>query len=88
MEWIPGGIILIVINILVWAFLWGKTLGKINTRLTVLEKSQDDPPMLPECQILFSEIKEGLANLDGKVSTMLITMKENQRNSEKKHIGG
>lgn len=80
-------------TLLVWAFRWGRTGGNVNTRLDTLEKWVDDPPIRPECSAIFTEIKEGLANLDskaanldGKMDVVLQVIKEDQRNNEKKHI--
>lgn len=83
-----GLIVLVVLNIFVWVFASGRMTGRVNTRLNNVEKRLDDPPMLPECRELFTEIKEGLSELNGEVKTMLITMKEFQKNNEKKQTRG
>ena len=86
-EWIISGAIIIVVNVLVWAFVFGKILGRTNTRLSNLEKGQHNPTILPECSGMFTEIRERLANLDGKVDTILLMTRETQKNKEKEHIG-
>ena len=86
-EWVYelyGLIGLILINILVWVFLWGKRTGKVNTRLTNLEDRIDTHSILPECSELFSEIKGALSNVVGKVDVMLLMVKESQKNIERK----
>ena len=85
-DWLFPGIGLVVANILVWGFAWGRRTGKVNQRLDSLEKWFENPTILPECSSIFSEIKEGLAELKGKVSTILLITTENQKNSEKKHV--
>jgi len=75
---------LIIMNVLVWVFAWGRSVGKINTRLNAVEEKVDKPQILSACVDIFTEIKERLGNLDGKVGTILIVMKESQKNNEKK----
>jgi hypothetical protein len=77
---------LIVINLLVWVFAWGRGVGKVNTRLTVIEEKVNNPQILPDCNIIFTEIKEGLSNVGGKVETILTLMQVNQKTSERKRI--
>lgn len=85
-NWLLPGIGLIVANILVWAFVWGRRTGRVNQRLMSLEKWFEAPTILPECSGIFTEIKEGLAKVQGKVSTVLLIMTENQKSSERKRI--
>jgi hypothetical protein len=85
---VPSAVGLVLVNLLVWVFVWGKTVGRVNTRLNNIEKKQEDPPMLPQCIGLFSEIKEGLSMLNGEVKTMLITLKEYQTHNEKRDTRG
>lgn len=75
-------------TLLVWAFQWGKKRGNVNNRLKNLEGWVSDPPMRPECSEVFTEIKENLASVSSKVDTMLVMMRENQKNNEKKHTQG
>ena len=75
---------IVMLNLLVWLFLWGKRTGSMNTRLDNLEGNQSNPQILPECNVIFTEIKENLASLEGKMGIILLTMKENQKNNEKK----
>lgn len=77
---------LIIMNVLVWVFAWGRSVGKVNTRLKVVEEKVDNPQILHACSEIFTEIKEKLAKLDGKVGTILIVMKERQKNDEKKRV--
>ena len=80
-----GLIVLCVLNIFVWVFASGRMTGRVNTRLNNVEKRLDDPPILSQCQELFTEIKEGLSQLNGEIKGMLITMKGYQKDKEKKH---
>lgn len=83
-EWlVPSAFLVVIINILVWVFTWGKLSGRVNTRLNGLEKNQRNPVVLPQCAAMFSDIKESLSNLNGKVEIILITMKEYQKDSER-----
>ena len=79
-ELIIGGAVVIIMNILVWVFLWGGWRGKVNTRLKAIE----DRGVLPECTEIFTDIKEKLAEVTGNVKVMLLMMMENQKNLEKK----
>lgn len=83
-DWLLPGIGLVVANVLVWAFVWGRRTGGVNQRLQSLEKWFESPTILPECSSIFAEIKGGLAELKGKVSTILLIMTENQENLERK----
>lgn len=85
-DWLLPGVGIIVANVLVWAFVVGKTYGGLKTRLKAVENKQDNPEILPECNRIFTEIKEGLAEVTGKVSAMFMMMKESQKNLEKKHF--
>lgn len=80
-----GLAVLVVLNIFVWVFASGRMTGKVNTRLNNIEKRLDDPPMLPECRELFTEIKEGLSQLNGEIKGMLTTMKGYQKDNERRH---
>jgi len=79
---------LVAVNVLVWVFAWGKGRGQTNTRLNAIEEKMGNPQILPDCNEIFTEIKERLAGLEGKVETMLIIMTESQKNSEKEKITG
>lgn len=72
---------LIGINILIWVFAWGKSRGRTNARLSTIEEKLDNPGVRPDCVEIFNEIREKLADLGGKVQTILIFM-------EKKHNVG
>ena len=80
-----GLAVLVVLNIFAWVFASGKMTGRVNTRLNNIERRLDDPPILPQCQELFTEIKEGLSQLNGEIKTLLITMKGYQKDNERKH---
>lgn len=83
MEWARWAISIAAIlvgNVIVWAFLW----GKYNQRLINVEKAQVNPDILPECQELFRDIKGSIGNLTGKVDVILNTITENQKNEERK----
>lgn len=77
---------------LTWAFQWGKRGGKVNTRSKELERRANNPQILPECSVIFTEIKENLSNLNGKVDTLVETFqliaKERQKNDEREHTQG
>ena len=83
---VASGITLVAINILAWAFICGRILGSCNTRLTTLEKERDDPQLLPQCHTLFSNIETQIGNLNGKVDTLLLIVKEYQGNTERARI--
>lgn len=78
----------VLATLFVWAFQWGKSRGNVNTRLNDIERRLDDPQILPECSVIFTEIKENLATLTGKVDTILITMTKKQKNDEREHTQG
>lgn len=78
MDWtvLGGGIGLMTLNLLLLAFRWGRSTGKVNNRLTSLEGKLDNPDVLPQCSETFAHIREGLSNLDGKVETILGMIKD------------
>ena len=80
---IAGGAAILIVNILIWVFLFGKTIGRQNTRLCQLEENTRDPEILPECQKLFRTIEGRLGDIGGKVDFMVFTMNENKKNKEK-----
>ena len=86
MEWAIGIGGLIIVSVLTWTFLWGKKVGWVDTKIKVIENKLSNPQILPECNEIFTEIKENLSNLTGKVDIILLTMRENQKNNEKKYI--
>lgn len=77
---------LIVINLLVWVFAWGRGVGGINTKIKNIEEKVNNPQILPDCNIIFTEIKEGLSNVGGKVEAILTMMQINQKTNEKKKV--
>ncbi|MBU0778241.1 hypothetical protein KKF82_08280 [Patescibacteria group bacterium] len=77
---------LILVNVLFWVFAWGRRTGGVNQRLKHLENAEANSQILPECNEIFTEIKERLSGLGGKVDVLLMTMKENQKNNEKGRI--
>lgn len=85
---VPSAVLLVLVNLLVWVFVWGRTVGNVKARLNSVEKRLDDPPILPQCQELFTEIKEGLSMLNGEIKGMLITMKGYQKDNERKQTRG
>lgn len=87
-EWIISGASLLLVNIFAWVFFLGRGLGKTNTRLNQMEKRLNSQEILPECSQIFTEIKEKLSGLEGKVDILILTIKENQRNKEKEHTEG
>ena len=86
MEWAIGIGGLIIVSVLTWTFLWGRRVGQVNNKIKVIEGKLNNPGILPECNEIFTEIKENLSNLTGKVDIILLTMRENQKNNEKKYI--
>lgn len=85
-DWLLPGAGIVIVNIRIWVFAWGRRTGGVNHRLKTLEGLQENPTILPECTEIFTVIRGGLSNLDGKVSTLLLSYQENQKNSEKKHL--
>jgi len=83
-DLVLGGVIVIAINVLIWVFLFGKRTGKVNNRLSVIEEKLSNPQVLPQCTEIFTEIKEKLSYLAGNVETILLVIKENQKNVERK----
>lgn len=81
-----GLIVLVALNIVAWVFAAGKMTGMTNTRLNNVEKRLDDPKILPQCMELFNELKDGLSTLNGEVKALLLSMKEYQKNDEKRRI--
>ena len=83
-----GGVI--IVNTLIWVFLWGKRQGSVNSRLDDVERKvvMKSCTMYPECLETFGEIKEHLSNLDGKIEVLLLSLKEIQKNGEKEHFRG
>lgn len=69
-----SGVALILVNLLIWVFYLGKTRGSTSSRLNAVEERLDDPPVLPQCIEVFTEIKENLSHLNGTVETILRTM--------------
>ena len=86
MEWAVGIIGLIIVSVITWTFLWGRSVGQVNTKIKNIENKLSNPQILPECNEIFTEIKENLSNLTGKVDIILLTMTENQKNNEKKYL--
>ncbi len=77
-----SGVGLIVISILTWVFRWGRRTDKVNNRLESLEKKAANPGVLPQCADTFTEIKEGLSNLNGKVEAILNFVKPGGKKDE------
>lgn len=86
-DWLLPGIGIVVANVLVWAFVFGKTYGGLKTKVKGVENKLVNPDILPECREIFSGIEKGLAEVTGKVSAMFMMMTENQKNIEKKLSG-
>lgn len=84
MEWAIGLAGLIIVNILTWTFLFGRRGGRVNNKIKNIEDRLDNPQILPQCTEIFTEIKEKLSNLGGKLEILLGIAKENQKNNEKK----
>lgn len=77
---------LIVVNLLVWVFAWGKRAGRINTKIKSIEGQLANPQILPDCNVVFTEIKEKLSDVGGKVEAILVMMKTNQKVDERKRV--
>lgn len=94
-EWLfPTIISIIVGNILVWVFLWGRASKRLDTNENDVKNLKEDVKgergcrmewekemkqshlLLPECVQMFTKISEGLANLNGKVETILSTIRD------------
>lgn len=71
---------IIVANILFWVFLWGKRVGRVNQRLNNLE----NPQILPECQVIFNEIKEKLGECVGRLDIISNVLKINAKEEERR----
>jgi len=61
----------VAVSALTWLFLYARRVGSVNTRLNHLEERNDNPQVLPQCNDIFTEIKENLANITGKVEAIL-----------------
>ena len=83
-QWMLGISGLVIVNILIWVFLWGRRTGNVNHRLKSLEKKVANPGVLPECVEVFTEIKEKLSNLTGKVDVILTLTQENHEKRRRK----
>ena len=68
----------ILLTLIAWSFQWGNKRGCNNARLNGLESRVNNPPIRPECSEIFTEIKENLANLDGKMELVLIVLRKKQ----------
>ncbi len=81
-----SGAAILIVNLFLWVFLWGRWRGSTDSRLNAIEKQLDDPPILPQCIELFNEIKETLGELNGKVDTMMLNVNLNMKKAENKRI--
>lgn len=88
-EFIGGGILLLLLNIAVWAFTWGRTMGKICERVDNVEEKVDThiehhpkPYVLPECNQTFTEIKTHLASMDTKLDNVIGEVKNLKKRVE------
>lgn len=81
-----SGAAILLVNLFLWVFLWGRWRGSTDSRLDALEKHLDDPPILPQCVELFTEIKETLGELKGKFEALMLTINLNMKESEGKRI--
>lgn len=77
-ELIGGGLLLIILNIVVWAFAWGRTVGRVcesvdnlEQRLNTYEASDCSHEMIPACQDMFRNIGERLSNVEGKLDIII-----------------
>lgn len=77
-EAIGGIFLIIIINIIVWAFVWGRTVGKICERIDNIEEKIDGhierhpkPYVLPECHQTFKDIASSLASLKTQMSSVV-----------------
>ena len=69
--WISIAAVLLV-NLLIWVFLFGKTIGRLSNRMCKIENDQQkEPQIMPECYEIFSELREGVASLNAKVDILL-----------------
>lgn len=60
----------VVINVLVWVYLFGKRGGTVNERLDNVEKRLDNPKVLDECSSTFTEMGKKLSRIEGKVGVI------------------
>jgi len=83
-----SGLSIIIVNVLIWVFVFGKFIGKLGSRINNLEEKLGNPMVLPECHKLFAELREGISNLVGKMEVVLSQLKVNSKNNEKEYLKG
>ena len=88
-EFIGGGLLLLILNIAVWAFAWGRTWGKVCERVDNVEEKVDahiehhpKPFVLPECNETFTGIKTTLAGLETQMKNVVSEMKDLKKRVE------
>ena len=77
-ELLGGGLALLLLNIIVWAFAWGRTVGKVletvenqGKRLDDHERKHKSHVVLNDCQHTFSEIMSRLSGLEAKMEILI-----------------
>ncbi len=88
-ELIGGGFFLLILNIAVWAFAWGRTWGKVCERVDNVEEKVDvhiknhpKPFVLPECNKTFLEIGKTLSGLETQMKNVVSEIKELKKRVE------
>jgi len=78
-EFIGSGILILLANIAIWAFAWGRAAGKLIERVDNLEDKINDhidhPPVLSECTGAFLSIAKSLTELKTQMKTVVSEIK-------------
>lgn len=59
--------LLILTNIGIWLFAFGKRTGRHNAKMENVEKELDNPKILPECVRIFADIRQNLTRVTTEV---------------------
>lgn len=70
---------LIGVNVAIWIFAFGKNRGRTNTRLDTIEEKFENPQVLPDCVVVFTDIAEKLSALDGKMEVILLFITKSKK---------
>lgn len=88
-EFIGGGLLLLILNIAVWAFAWGRTVGKICEKVDNVEEKIDThlehhpkPYVLPECNKTFLEIGKTLTGIETNLGNVVKEVKDLKKRVE------
>ena len=88
-EFIGGGLLILLINIALWFFAWGRAVGKIVEKVDNNEEKINNhiehhpkPYVLPECNKTFLEIGKTLTGLETQMGSVVSEIRDLKKRVE------